>query len=75
MRVNAKSLLIAIVVCSLAVAATPSMSPAAATSTDDDLASTTKVFCEDNSQDSDWTDGLLPRRKVMYGWVSVSSCP
>ena len=64
MRVNAKSLLVAIVVCSLAVAATPSMSPAAATSTDDDLASTTKVFCEDNSQDSDWTDGCFRGEKL-----------
>ena len=66
MKVRDKSLLIATVVCSLAVASTPPMTPLTAEatiSTDDDEVSTPNVWCVDNSQDSDWTNGCLRGEK------------
>ena len=63
MNVRAKSLLIVTIVCLLAVASISSMTPALATSTDDDLTSTPKVFCADNSQGSDWMNGCLRGEK------------
>ena len=77
MNVRAKSLLIATVVCSLALASIPSLTPATnATLSPDDEVSTPQVWCVENSQgSSDWTRWLLTRRKVLYGWVSVHSCP
>ena len=60
MKVNAKSLLISTVVCSLAVASIPSMTPAAkATPATDEAV----PWCVDNSQSSDWTDGCLRGEK------------
>ena len=58
LNVRAKSLLIATAVCSLALASILSMTPAArATLSPDDEVSTPQVWCVDNSQGNDWTDG------------------
>ena len=79
MKVSAKSLLIVTVICSLVVSSIPSMTPAAAEATisteDDDEVSTPNIWCVDNSQGSDWTNGSLTRGKALYGWISVRSCP
>ena len=65
MNERARSLLIATVVCSLALALTSSLTPATkATLSPDDEVSTSQVWCVDNSQgSSDWTDGCLRGEK------------
>ena len=75
MNVRAKSLLIVTIVCLLAVASISSMTPAVATSTDDDLTSTPKVFCADNSQGSDWMNGCLRGEKFCMDEFPYSPAP
>ena len=77
MNVRAKSLLIATVVCSLALASIPSLTPATnATLSPDDEVSTPQVWCVENSQgSSDWSDGCLRGEKFCMDGFPLRSCP
>lgn len=79
MMVRARSLLIATIVCSLAVASIPSMIPADAVTTisaeDDDEVSTPNVWCIDNSQGSDWTNGCLRGEKLCMDEFPYAPAP
>ena len=79
MMIRARSLLIATIVCSLAVASISSMTPAAAEATistdDDDEVSTPKVWCVDNSQGSDWTNGCLRGEKFCMDEFPYAPAP
>ena len=78
-EVRANSLLIATVVCSLAVVTIPSMIPADGVATisaeDDDEVSTPNVWCVDNSQGSDWTNGCLRGEKFCMDEFPYTPAP
>ena len=77
MNVRAKSLLIATVVCSLALASIPSLTPATnATLSPDDEVSTPQVWCVENSQgSSDWSDGCLRGEKFCMDGFPYTPAP
>ena len=77
MNVRAKSLLIATVVCSLALASIPSLTPATnATLSPDDEVSTPQVWCVENSQgSSDWSDGCLRGEKFCMDGFPYAPAP
>jgi hypothetical protein len=77
MNVRARSLLIATVVCSLALASIPSLTPATnATLSPDDEISTPQVWCVENSQgSSDWTDGCLRGEKFCMDEFPYAPAP
>jgi hypothetical protein len=77
MNVRARSLLIATVVCSLALASIPSLTPATnATLSPDDEVSTPQVWCVENSQgSSDWTDGCLRGEKFCMDEFPYAPAP
>ena len=79
MKVSAKSLLIVTVICSLVVSSIPSMTPAAAEATisteDDDEVSTPNIWCVDNSQGSDWTNGCSRGEKFCMDGFPYAPAP
>jgi hypothetical protein len=76
MNVRARRLLIATVVCSLALASIPSLTPATkATLSPDDEVSTPQVWCVDNSQGSDWTNGCLRGEKFCMDGFPYAPAP
>ena len=79
MKVSAKSLLIVTVICPLVVSSIPSMTPAAAEATisteDDDEVSTPNIWCVDNSQGSDWTNGCSRGENICMDGFPLRSCP
>ena len=79
MMARARSLLIATIVCSLTMASISSMTPSAVDATiskdDDDEVSTPKVWCVDNSQGSDWTNGCLRGEKFCMDEFPYAPAP
>ena len=76
MNVRAKSLSIATAVCSLTLASILSMTPAArANLSPDDEVATLQVWCVDNSQGTDWTDGCLRGEKFCMDEFPYAPAP